>query len=75
MNKLGWFMVGVLVALSISSIADEGETPDESRLRDLAASAEMSVKFENKLQDLELDSARLLYSIKYRQMRGIYYEL
>ena len=75
MNKLGWFMVGVMVAMSISTIADEGVTPDESRLRDLAFAAEKSVKFENKLQDLERESAELLYRIKYRQMRGIFYEL
>ena len=75
MNKLGWFLVGVLVALSISTIADEGSTPDESRLRQLAFAAEKSVKFENKLQDLERESAELLYRIKYRQMRGIFYEL
>ena len=75
MNKLGWFILGVSMALSISTIADEGRTPDESRLRQLAFAAERSVRFENKLQDLERESAELLYRIKYRQSRGIFYEL
>ena len=52
MHKIGWFTLGIIVALSVSTIADEGETPDESQLRDLAASAEMSVKFETNCKTL-----------------------
>ena len=75
MNKLGWFMVGVLVAMSISTIADEGVTPDESRLRDLAGMAEKSTNIRIALDELKRDAVKLQHAINYRQSRGIWYEL
>ena len=74
MVKFGWFALGILVALSISTIADEPARPDEARLRELAATASLSIRIENKLQKLKRDTYRIGYLDARRVHNGTYYD-